>query len=162
MKIRTIKQIEGTEHDVLFTGGNSLRLILESDNMGFAFMKTMIPKGKPHKWHYPHHLESCFCIAGSGILTNLLNGERHKIEVDTIYILDNNEPHTFEALEDCVLISVFNPPLSGKESHDINGHYPKSEYTKSIAKKIVQSLECCKNNYDAVEIIESILNKNNQ
>jgi L-ectoine synthase len=160
MKIRTISQIENTGKDVKFTGGNSLRLILESDNMGFAFMKTIIPKGGPHKWHYPHHLESCFCIAGSGILTNLTNGEVHNIFVDTIYILDGNEPHTFEATEDCVLISVFNPPLSGNESHDINGHYPKSNYTKSIAKKIVAELDCCKNNYDAVEIVESILNNN--
>jgi hypothetical protein len=92
-------------------------------------------------------------------LTDLTTNIAHDIKVDTIYILDNNEPHTFEAIEDCVLISVFNPPLSGKETHDTNGHYALSATAnRDIAKKIVEGLECCKNNYDAIDIVQDILN----
>lgn len=159
MIIRNIEQIKGTERDVKFTGGNSLRLILESDNMGFAFMKTIIPKGEPNHWHYPNHLEACFCLAGKGILTNLDTNEQHEIGVDTIYILDKHDDHTFQALEDTILISVFNPPLSGKESHDENGHYQLSKTAnRSLAEKIVKSLECCKNDYDAIDTVQTILN----
>ena len=57
MKITKIKDIQGTERDVKFTGGNSVRFVLESDNVGFAMMKTIIPKGGPHVWHYPEHKE---------------------------------------------------------------------------------------------------------
>lgn len=160
MKVTTIKDIEGTERDVLFTGGNSLRLILESDNMGFALMKTIVPAGAPNHWHYPNHLEACFCIEGRGVLTNLDTHEEHIIEPDTVYVLDKHDNHTFQAIDDCVLISVFNPPLSGKETHDKNGCYSLSATAnKALAKKIVESLECCKNDYDAIDIVQTILNK---
>lgn len=111
MKTRSIKEIENTERDVLFKEGRSLRLILEKDNMGFSVHKTIIPKGNKGHWHYKHHLEACYCISGSGILTNLDTKEVFNISVDTIYLLDNNDNHTFEALEDVVLISIFNPPV---------------------------------------------------
>ena len=37
--------------------------------------------------------------------------------------LFQNEEHTFEAIEDTILISIFNPPLNGNETHDENGNY---------------------------------------
>src|SRR4051812_21897227 len=100
MKIVRTLELEGTKRDVQFTGGNSLRILLESDNMGFAMMKTMIPKGGPHHWHYQNHLEACYCVRGSGILTNLETGLKHMITPDVTYVLDKHDDHTFEALED--------------------------------------------------------------
>lgn len=123
MTIRTIEGIEGTERDITGKGFRSLRLILASDGMGFSLHKTVIPKGGPHVWHYKQHLEACFCIQGSGILTNLQTGQRHAVHVDTVYILDNHDKHSFEALEDCVLVSVFNPPIVGNEIHKADGSY---------------------------------------
>lgn len=123
MKVRTIKQIEGTDRDVTFAQGKSLRLILESDGMGFSFHKTVIPAGQKGHWHYTNHLESCFCISGHGILTNLDSGEKYDITPDTIYILDQHDDHTFEAITDVVLLSVFNPPCKGTEVHREDGSY---------------------------------------
>lgn len=119
MKIKRINQIEGVE----FTGGVSFRALLEKDNMGFSVMKTVIPKGGPHHWHYTNHLEACYCIKGKGELIDLKTGMKHLITPDVIYVLNNHDDHTFEALEDTVLISIFNPPLKGNEKHDKNGHY---------------------------------------
>jgi L-ectoine synthase len=119
MKIKRINQID----PVQFTGGLSFRAILASDNMGFAMMKTVIPKGEPHHWHYPNHLEACYCIKGKGELVDLKTGIKHLITSDVIYVLDKHDDHTFQALEDTVLVSVFNPPLVGKETHDKNGVY---------------------------------------
>lgn len=123
MKVRKISEIEYTERDVTFKEGRSLRLILESDKMGFSFHKTLIPKGEKGMWHYKNHLESCFCIKGKGILTNLKTMEEFIITPDTIYILDENDKHTFEAIEDVILISVFNPPVKGTETHLSDGSY---------------------------------------
>lgn len=123
MKIVKIEDIEGTPRDVLFNGGNSQRLILESDNLGFAVMKTNIKKGGPYNWHYINHLEACYCISGEGVLRSLDTGEKHKISPETLYALNNYDNHTFEALTDVVLISIFNPPLKGNETHNKNGHY---------------------------------------
>lgn len=123
MKVLKVNSLKGTERDVKFTGGNSLRPIIKSDNMGFTVCKTFIKKGGPYHWHYKKHLESCYCISGKGVLKNLENSMQYTIEEDSIYILDKNDNHTFEAITDVVLISVFNPPLRGDEKHNKNGVY---------------------------------------
>lgn len=123
MKVTSINKIVGTERDVTFNEGRSLRLILASDNMGFSVHKTLIPKGEKGHWHYKNHLESCYCIQGIGVLINLSTHERFVIEPDTIYSLDQNDDHTFEALTDVVLISIFNPPCKGTEIHKEDGSY---------------------------------------
>lgn len=122
MKVRTIEQIKGTEREVEFTGGTSFRPVLEKDGLGFSVHKTVVKKGRWH-WHYKHHLESCYCIEGKGILHNLENGKSYNINPDTIYLLDSHDDHEFEAFEETILISVFNPPIVGNESHDKNGNY---------------------------------------
>ena len=123
MKVNRIKEIKGTERDVVFTGGNSQRVVLEKDGLGFAVMKTNIKKGGPYHWHYPNHLEACYCIKGMGVLRSLDDGSEYLIEVDSCYLLDKHDNHTFEAKTDVVLISIFNPPLKGYETHDKEGKY---------------------------------------
>ena len=123
MKIRTIEEIKGTERDVKFKEGSSLRVLLEKDSMGFSLHKTIIPKGEKGHWHYKNHKEACYCVSGKGVLTSLDDGSVYSILPDTTYILDNHDNHTFEALEDVVLISVFNPPIKGKEVHKEDGSY---------------------------------------
>lgn len=154
MKIVRINQLPD-ERAVPFTGGMSYRAVIEKDNMGFSVHKTVIPKGGPHHWHYPHHLEACYCIKGSGIIKS---GEIDTmITPDVVYLLDKHDDHTFEALEDTVLISIFNPPVNGSEKHDENGHYPKAPYIKSMAEKLYQAVDRSKNKYDAIESITEIL-----
>jgi L-ectoine synthase len=123
MKIVRTQHLEKTERDVQFTGGHSVRLVIQKDEMGFGICKTYIPKGGPYHWHYPNHLEACYCIKGHGKLIDIKTGFEALISPDTTYLLDKNDDHTFEALSDVVLISVFNPPLRGNEKHDENGQY---------------------------------------
>lgn len=119
MKIVNVNNITG----VKFNGGNSFRTVLQKDNVGFALMKTVIDKGGPYLWHYKNHQEACYCVSGYGQLQDLTNGNIYKIEPGVTYILDNHEPHKFTAFTEVVLISVFNPPLRGDETHDKNGNY---------------------------------------
>lgn len=125
MTVKTIEKILQFEKNRVVEGKGftSIRVLLEKDNMGFSLHKTIIPKGGPYHWHYKNHLEACYCISGSGIITNLDNDSIFNIEVDSIYILDNNDNHTFEAIEDTVLISIFNPPVKGNEIHKKDGSY---------------------------------------
>jgi L-ectoine synthase len=123
MKTVKAKNVLDTKLDVKFTGGHSLRMAIASDGLGFSVNKTIIPKGGPHNWHYKHHLEACYCIEGEGIIKDLNTNEAMYVEKDTLYILNNHENMTFEALTDVVLISVFNPPLKGNETHDEHGNY---------------------------------------
>lgn len=125
MKVLKTNDLRGTERDVKFNAGNSIRLLLESDNMGFSFHITEMPasNGKKFMWHYNKHLESCYCLSGRGVITDLSSGESFLIEPGTIYVLDNHDKHTFEPIEDTVLISVFNPPVKGNETHKQDGSY---------------------------------------
>jgi ParB-like chromosome segregation protein Spo0J len=127
----------------------SNRVLLASDNMGYSLTKTIIPPNGKQHWHYKNHLESCFCISGSGELINLDTGEKFKIEKDTTYVLDKNDNHTFEAFEECVLICVFNPPLVGKEIHKDDGSYEVIDYRSPVyAVKSVPLEKVVSNDYN--------------
>lgn len=125
MQVRRLRDIVGTPREVHCPNGGftSFRFLLERDGMGFSLHKTVIPKGTPQHWHYTSHVESCYCVAGHGRLTNLSTREVYGIVPDTCYILDQHDDHLFEAVEDTVLISVFNPPIIGNEVHREDGSY---------------------------------------
>jgi L-ectoine synthase len=123
MKIVEEFELIGSERDVDGIGFKSLRYLLASDNMGFSLHKTIIPKGGPYYWHYKKHFEACFCVSGEGMLYDMVNKRYYSIKPNTTYVLDKNDPHTFEALTDVVLISIFNPPVTGREIHKEDGSY---------------------------------------
>lgn len=129
MKVIDVKSIEGTEREVRCPHGGfvSYRMLLESDGMGFAMTRTVIPKGDPQRWHYKHHLEACYCESGEGLLGNLATGEKFNIKPGVLYALDKHDAHLFVALEDTVLICVFNPPLTGAEVHREDGSYAPTD-----------------------------------
>lgn len=163
MKIVRINELIDTEREVKGIGFTSIRALLKKDNMGFSMHKTIIPQGGPYNWHYKNHLEACYCIKGSGIVTEVSTGISTLITTDVVYVLDNYDNMTFEALEDVVLISVFNPPVTGMEVHKEDGSYDLDisdllESNKSIAHDIVRFVNESSNIYDAVEYVESILN----
>lgn len=129
MKIVDMVNVKGTEREVHCPKGGfvSYRYLLAKDKMGFSLHKTVIPRGEAQHWHYTDHLEACFCIQGAGILTDIATGEKHWIFPDTCYVLDDHDDHTFQAIEDTILISVFNPPISGAETHREDGSYAPAE-----------------------------------
>lgn len=143
---------------VKFTGGNSYRFITKDDNFGFAAMRTEIDKGGAYKWHYPNHKEVCYCMYGNGTLKNLNTGEVHEIYSGIAYTVPFDTPHEFTAFEETVLISIFNPPLIGNESHDANGVYQKSQYQIEKAKKIIKAVKGSTDIYTELEKVCEILN----
>ena len=123
MIVRNCHDLSGTHRDVKGAGFNSLRAVLERDGVGFSLHQTRIKKGGPYHWHYTRHKEACYCISGCGIVTSLDTGERHRIQQEDVYILNENDDHEFEALTEVVLISVFTPAIKGNEIHQSDGSY---------------------------------------
>lgn len=131
MKVIKTKEL-GNERIVKCPNGGftSNRILLKKDNMGYSMTKTVIePNGKQF-WWYKNHLESCYCVSGSGVLT--VGETEYKIEPDTTYVLDKNEKHFFEAIETVTLICVFNPPLVGTEVHNEEGFYELDEFLSPV------------------------------
>jgi len=119
------KHIAGTRQEVQCPkdGFTSFRALLASDGLGFSMSKTVIPRGETQHWHYKNHREACYCVSGLGLLTDDATGDNFVIRPDVVYAANEHDSHHFVALEDVVLICVFNPPLTGRELHDADGSY---------------------------------------
>ncbi|MEE4146637.1 MAG: ectoine synthase [Halieaceae bacterium] len=125
MIVRNLQQAEQSNRRIVSPDGNweSTRLLLKNDNMGFSFHITTIYAGADFRMHYQNHLESVFCISGSGEVESLADNRTYTIEPGTIYILDKNDEHILRAHCEMKMACVFNPPLSGKEVHNAAGAY---------------------------------------
>lgn len=151
MKVLQLNNLDRTR-TVVGEGFTSHRFLLMSDEMGFGLHKTVIPSGEKHFWHYKHHLEACYCISGYGVLSQ--GNNTWDIKPDTCYVLDKHDEHYFQAIEDTVLISVFNPPVIGDEIHSIDGSYaapPSIDYV-SMAEKLMRF----NNVYDCAEYLKEL------
>lgn len=124
MKVIRLDEIAETEREVRTENWTSRRLLLRRDNMGFSLHDTVLWAGTATRMWYRHHLEAVYCIAGRGRLIDHATGEEHDIGPGVLYALDRNDRHTLIAEEDLRMVCVFNPPLTGAETHDRSGAYP--------------------------------------
>ncbi|WP_145453295.1 ectoine synthase, partial [Staphylococcus epidermidis] len=96
-------------------------------NMGFSYHDTIIYAGtETHIW-YKNHLEAVYCVGGEGEIETVSDGKVYPIKDGTMYALDKNDEHYLRATKDMRMICVFNPPLTGRETHDKDGVYPLVE-----------------------------------
>lgn len=125
MIIRSKDETEQTDRFVHWGNGTSHRLLIAADGMGFTMCHTIVHAGTTTRLKYENHLEACYCIAGSGWVCEQ-DGPKHRLTVGTMYALDRHDDHSLiaDAEQDLVLVSVFNPPLTGKETHASDGDTP--------------------------------------
>lgn len=128
MFVRSLKDVESTDHFVDWGNGTSHRLLTAKDGMGFTVCHTVVRAGSESLLQYRRHLEACYCIAGEGEVEDM-KGNVFPIRAGDVYVLDEHDRHYLRGGKerDLVLVSVFNPPLKGTERHaldDPNG----SEY----------------------------------
>lgn len=124
MIVRTLDEAVGTDRDVEGEGWRSRRLLLRRDEMGFSLHDTTVAAGTELNLHYRHHLEACYLIAGEAELTDLATGERHDLRPGSMYALDQHDRHTLRVRSELHLVCVFNPALTGAETHDADGSFP--------------------------------------
>ncbi len=123
MIVRNLENARESGRLITSKGWDSTRLILKNDGMGFSFHITRIFKGAELQMHYQNHLESVYCISGSGSIEDIATGTRHPVTPGTVYVLDKNDRHILRAETEMQMACVFNPPLHGKEVHDESGSY---------------------------------------
>ena len=89
--------------------------------MGFAVCHTVVRAGSEAALQYRNHLEACYCIGGSGAVYNADRSVKYDITPGTIYVLDEHDAHYLTASdhEDMILVSIFNPPITGEEAHTL-------------------------------------------
>ncbi len=119
MFVRRLSEVVGTERDVDWGSGQSRRLLIEKDNMGFAFLDTIVNADTDVLLQYRNHLESVYCIEGEGEIIDQVKDESHTIVPGTLYVLDKHDLHRLRAFTTLRLICVFCPPIEGTERHDM-------------------------------------------
>ncbi|MDB6177049.1 ectoine synthase [Paracoccus sp. Z330] len=123
MIVRDFNKLKETDRSVSDARWNSVRMLLADDGMGFSFHITTLEAGSEHTFHYKHHFESVYCMAGRGSITDLATGQTHEIKPGVMYALNLNDKHTLRAEEELVMACCFNPPVTGKEVHREDGSY---------------------------------------
>lgn len=124
MIIRNVEALKGTNQYVSTDKFTSTRLIVRTDGMGYSVHHTRVPEGSEIHCHYEEHLETNYCIAGKGEVVELATGTVHPISVGTMYALNKHDEHILRAVKgELHLICVFNPALSGSETHNEHGGY---------------------------------------
>ncbi len=125
MIVRTLADCKNSERRVATETWESIRMLLKNDNMGFSFHITTIFENTETHIHYKNHLESVYCMSGEGEI-EVVGDKTYPIKPGTLYILDKHDEHFLRAYDgsDMVMACVFNPPITGAETHDKNGVYP--------------------------------------
>jgi L-ectoine synthase len=124
MIVRTLEEIVGSARHVSGEGWESRRILLRADRMGFSLHDTIVKEGTEQRLHYKHHLEANYCISGRGEVVDVKTGKTFAIGPGTLYALDQNDEHILRAIGgDLRLVCVFNPALSGQETHQPDGSY---------------------------------------
>lgn len=128
MIVRKLEDIIGTEDETTAETWSSRRFLYAKDKMGFTLNDTIIKAGtETHIW-YQNHLEAVYCIEGDGEIETVKDGKVYPLEAGTMYALDQHDEHYLRGgSKDMRMVCVFNPPLTGRETHDENGVYPLIE-----------------------------------
>ena len=126
MIVRTLDEITDTERDVVAEQWRARRLFRRDDGLGFSLSETTVNAGAEMQLWYKHHQEACFVIEGEAEITERDSGAVHRIGPGSAYA-PQHDRHTIRVLEPLRLVCVFNPALTGRETHDADGSYVPSE-----------------------------------
>ena len=126
MLIRTMDQLEAQGRVVSISHGKSsaVRLLTRPDGVGFSVSEARASAGKYSELWYKHHWEANLILDGTLDVTDHASGDTHRLEPGALYLVGPTDRHRIETTDGVHLISVFNPPLTGMESHDEDGAYP--------------------------------------
>lgn len=126
MIVRTLDEITDTDRDVRGDGWRARRLFVDDDGLGFSLSETTLDGGAEMNLWYRHHQEACFVIEGGAEITERGTGVVHRIGPGSAYA-PGHDRHAIRVLSPLRLVCVFNPALTGRETHDADGGYPPAE-----------------------------------
>ena len=127
MLIRSFQKAEADGRVVPISHGKStaVRVLMKDDGLGFSLSEARCGAGNKSKLWYKNHWEANYIRAGKGSLINTLSGESWPLHPGVLYCVGPNDQHSVVNSEDPLrIISIFNPPITGIESHDADGAYP--------------------------------------
>ena len=113
---------------VVLGGGSTRasRYLNRDDGCGFTVSTPRGSAGNESILWYKNHVEANYVLEGEATVEDLTTGETWELEPGSLYVVGPLDRHMVRAKTDTYLMSIFNPPLKGDETHDADGSYPPS------------------------------------
>ena len=126
MFVKTVEDVRDAGQELVLGGGVAIstRYLTAADNLGFSLHGVRLRAGASMELWYKHHWEANLILEGTLDVTDQASGDTHRLEPGALYLVGPADRHRIETQGGVHLISVFNPPLTGMESHDEDGAYP--------------------------------------
>ena len=127
MLLKSFQEVEASGQVVAISHGNStaVRVLLKSDGLGFSLSEARCGANRSSNLWYKNHWEANYVRAGKGVITDRTSGESWQASPGMLYCVGPNDKHTVANSSDPLrIISIFNPPIEGPETHDQDGAYP--------------------------------------
>lgn len=101
------------------------RYLTKADDVGFT-ISDLTAKGSENGadlW-YKHHVEANFIVSGTAEVTDSASGQSWPLTPGSLYLVGPRDRHQVFSSTGFHVLSIFNPPLVGNETHDEDGSYP--------------------------------------
>ena len=112
---------------VVLGGGKAMarRYLTKADGAGLTVSDlTAEGRGEGSDLWYRHHVEANYVVRGHGEVMDRQTGERWPIGPGSLYVVGPKDRHRITNDGSIHILSIFNPPLEGGETHDADGSYP--------------------------------------
>ena len=120
-----LKRLADTrEVSVSHGAAKAYRYLTQADECGFTISTPRSPAGDGIVLHYKNHVEANYVIEGEGTAEDLTTGEKWDLFPGSMYFVGPRDRHQVNTTTGFYLLSIFNPPLVGNETHDDQGGYP--------------------------------------
>ena len=106
------------------TGATASRYLTQADQCGVTVSMPRSSEGHGKELWYQNHVEANYVVEGQGSVEDLNTGEKWALAPGSMYFVGPKDRHLMSFDTAFSLISVFNPPLVGNETHDDLGGYP--------------------------------------
>ncbi len=126
MFVRTLDELRKQGKETMLSGGRArtVRLLTREDGMGFSLSDLTASAGAEFALWYKNHWEANYIVSGRGAVKEIATGKSWPLAAGTLYTVGPNDRHLVAVTDELRIISVFNPPLMGNETHDADGSYP--------------------------------------
>lgn len=126
MFVRSADEMRAAGKELVVANGKarSIRMLTQSDDVGFSLSDVHLTAGAEATLWYKHHWEANHIVAGTAEVTELATGRSWRLTSGMAYFVGPKDRHRLRASTDVHLLSVFCPPIRGDEQHDADGSLP--------------------------------------
>jgi L-ectoine synthase len=126
MFVNTLEEIRGKGRELSLGEGriSSVKLVTAAHDMGFSMSFNSFEAGIESTLWYKNHWEANYIISGACDVQDVTTGARWALGPGSLYTVGPRDRHFFRSFEAVTLLSIFNPPTAGTETHDEDGAYP--------------------------------------